>query len=64
MCTVIENLIRERIFLNGLRDLFLQILYNSNVGQINNAIFCCHTGLILEMINRNFHYSLLEGQKQ
>lgn len=64
MCSIIETLIGKRAFLNGLKDLFLQILYNSNAGQINNVIFCCHTGLILEMINRNFHYSLLEGQNQ
>lgn len=64
MCRVIETLIRKRTFLNELRDLFPQILYNNNVGQINNAIFCCHTGLILEVIYRNFHYSLLDGQNQ
>lgn len=45
MCRIIKTLIGKRTFLNGRRDLFFQILYNSNVGQVNNAIFCCHTSV-------------------
>ena len=34
-----------QLILNGLRDLLSQILYNSNLGQGNSAIFCCQTGV-------------------
>lgn len=45
MCRGIKTLTGKRTFLNGLRYLFLWILYNSNVGQVNNVIFCYQTGV-------------------
>lgn len=39
-------------------------LYSSIGGQVNNAIFCGHTALILKMIKRNFPYLLLTGCDQ
>lgn len=51
MYGVIKTLIGKRTFLNGGRDLFLQVPCNSNVGQVNSVIFCCPTGVDLRNDN-------------